>query len=197
MVLNIIISLILSASVLSCAVTPALANNWYAPETASDWMVFAAGMSGAVAAHELGHIVVAKSDGYSIQHDGLSITYSPATFRTRKEHLRVASAGFQGQWLASEAAFALGGSDSYLAKGIICGHLATTLAYAAVLRKHSLGDTVGISKSSGLNVNQVAALVSLPALLDAWRLFGQDVPRWVPGLSFALKGAGISAAWMF
>ena len=138
-----------------------------------------------------------RAYGYSIQHDGLSITYSPATFHSRNEHLRVASAGFQGQWLASEAAFAIGGSDSYLAKGIICGHLATTLAYAVVLRKHSQGDTVGIAKSSGLNVNQVTALVSLPALLDTWRLFGQDVPRWVPGLSFALKGAGISAAWMF
>ena len=197
MALNKILYLALSVTVLySVAATPVLAGNWSSPETTSDWMVFVAGIGGAVVTHELGHIAVATGYNYSIHHDGLSITYGP-TIRSLREHLRIASAGFQGQWIATEAAFALDSKDSFLAKGVICGHLATTLSYVVVLKNHPQGDTVSIAKSSGLSVNQVAALVSLPALLDAWRLFGHDVPGWIPGLSIALKGAAISAVWTF
>ena len=174
----------------------AISTEWSPPETTTDWMKFTSGMATCIAVHELSHVLVALESGYTIHHDGLSITYSPE-IRSRANHLRIASAGLQGQWIASEAAFAAGGKEGNFTSGIISGHLAITLAYIVVLRNHPEGDTVGIASASGLNVNQVVSLAVLPAILDAWRLFGNEVPRWVPVLSLALKGAEVSWVWTF
>ena len=38
-------------------------------------------------------------------------------------------------------------------------------------------------------------MMAVPAVLDAWRLFGNDVPEWVPALSVMSKGIG--AAWIW
>lgn len=187
---------LVAISVLCLAPAPVFAGDWSPGEISTDWTSFVLGMAGGVAAHELGHVLVARAHDYSIEHDGLSLTFSPA-FRSRADHLRVASAGFQGQWLAAETAFAVGDKGGNLAAGVICGHLATSVAYLVVLKNHPKGDTVGIAAATGLSVNQVAALVALPALLDSWRLFGHDVPRWVPALSLALKASEMSAVWTF
>ena len=174
----------------------AAAGDWSPSDIPGHWPSFLLGMAGLVAFHETGHVLVASSAGYNIGNRGPSIVYDPA-FRSRADHLRVASAGFQAQWLATEAAFASGDKGGNFAAGVVCGHLATSLAYLVVLKNNPRGDTVGMAAASGLSVNQVAALAAAPALLDAWRLFGNDVPRWVPVLSLALKGTEISAVWAF
>jgi hypothetical protein len=180
-----------------CLAPAAVAGEGWSPaEVSEDWLGFITGMAGSIAAHELGHVLVARTHGYYIEHDGLSLTFTPA-FRSRSDHLRVASAGFQGQWLAAEAAFAAGDKWGNLGAGLVCGHLATSLAYLAILKNHKRGDTVGMAKASGLSVDQVALLAAIPAVLDSWRLFGRDVPNWVPGLSLGLKGAGIAAVWTY
>ena len=188
--------LALVLTTLLCLAPASVFSGDWSPAKITDWPGFLLGMAGGVTAHELGHVLVARTEGYSIHHDGVSITYSP-DFRSRADHLRIASAGFQGQWLAAETAFAAGNKNNNLAAGIICGHLATSFAYLVVLKDHPRGDTVGMAAATGLTVNQVAALLALPAALDAWRLFGHDVPGWVPGLSLAIKGSGIAAVWMF
>jgi uncharacterized membrane protein len=53
--------------------------------------------------HEVGHVVVAKSKGYSVRLDGLTIIY-PDLVRGTSDHLQISAAGFQAQWLVSEAA---------------------------------------------------------------------------------------------
>ncbi|PLX92978.1 MAG: hypothetical protein C0621_08495 [Desulfuromonas sp.] len=161
-----------------------------------DWPQFLLGIAGGVTAHELGHVVVAGAHNYRLDHDGLSIVYHP-DFRSRSERLRVASAGFQGQWLAAEIAFASGDRPGSFATGVICGHLATSLAYLVVLKNHPLGDTVSMAMASDLSVDQVASLAALPALLDLWRLAADAPPAWVPRLSLGLKGAGLAAVWSF
>ena len=187
----------LAAIALLClAPAPVRAENWSPSDLSSGWPRFLVGMAGCVAAHESGHALVALSSGYSVGHAGPSLTYQPA-FRSRSDQLRVASAGFQTQWLASEIAFATMDKGGNLAAGFVAGHLATSLAYLVVLKNQPRGDTVGMAHASGLSVNQVASILALPALLDGWRLFGRDVPRWVPALSLALKGTEISAAWAF
>jgi len=40
-------------------------------------------------------------------------------------------------------------------------------------------------------------LALAPALLDGWRLFGDQVPRWVPALSIGFKGAALTALWTY
>jgi len=37
--------------------------------------------------------------------------------------------------------------------------------------------------------------IAIPAALDAWRLFGDDVPEWVPNLS--VMGKGLAMAWIW
>ena len=65
--------------------------------------MFMLGLASGIGAHELGHYVVATSKGYRVGYDGLSIVYPSATF-TDADHLQVASAGFQTQWLMAELA---------------------------------------------------------------------------------------------
>jgi hypothetical protein len=167
------------------------------------WGAFLGGGLSTIVIHELGHMAVAEYHDIDYQYDGVTIIYPGADF-TDSEHLRVASAGFQAQWIASE--FALGklarnetltpNSRSF-SRGIVAGHAAITFAYMTFLKDHDDGDIAGMSQASGLSNNELALLVAIPAVLDTWRLTANDVPGWVPNLSLAFKGLGLAAIWTF
>ena len=163
---------------------------------------FALGLAGGILAHEAGHYVVATSKGYKVGRDGLSITYPGAKF-AGTDQLKIASAGFQTQWLLAELIFRNGSGKQLksapddFGAGIVCAHLAITAAYAIYLKDHQLGDVVGMSEATGLSNNQIMLALAVPGALDAWRLFGNDVPEWVPELSVLGKGLGIAWAWTY
>lgn len=181
---------------------PAGAAGWSPTTLRQDWAPFLLGLAGGIAAHELGHVVVARARGYHLDHDGLSITYPEADF-SRSGRLQTASAGLQVQWLATEAVFAhqqLRSPDQPpgpLAAGLVSAHLAISAAYLTVLRNHAQGDVIGMAEATGLSTDQLVLLALVPALLDGWRLFGDQVPSWVPALSIGFKGAALTAIWTY
>ena len=146
--------------------------------------------------HELGHWVL--SQGKHIECDGVAIVYSQSVL-TLREKLRVASAGFQVQWLLSELAFdqlqkPSTGRSRDLAAGAILGHLAITAAYLTFLKDDAYGDVTAMAEATGHSRNHIVKFLALPAVLDAWLLWG-DPPRWVPHVSRGSKGWGIAWAW--
>lgn len=158
---------------------------------------FLGGFLTGYAAHEMGHIIVAGSLGYPIEYTGGSITYGTKPMGSHDQR-RIASAGFQAQWIASEFAFsARAKSNSTYAAGVICAHLAISAAYLTFLKNQNLGDSVGFANATGLSTDQVVWSAAIPALLDSWRLIGDKVPRWVPAMSIAGKGIGITAIWVY
>lgn len=181
---------------------PARGAGWSPTTLRQDWAPFLLGLAGGIAGHELGHVVVAKARGYSLDHDGPSITYPEADF-SRSGRLQTASAGLQAQWLVTEAVFAhqqLRNPDQPpgpFAAGLVCAHLAISAAYLTVLKNHAQGDVVGMAEATGLSIDQLVMLALVPALLDGWRLFGDQVPAWVPALSFGFKGAALTAIWTY
>lgn len=195
------LGLLLMLSMLWGAV-PAGAAGWSPTTLRQDWAPFLFGLAGGIAAHELGHVVVAKARGYHLDHDGLSITYPEADF-SRSGRLQTASAGLQVQWLVTEAVFAhqqLRHPDQPpgpLAAGLVSAHLAISTAYLTVLKNHAQGDVIGMAEATGLSTDQLVLLALLPALLDGWRLFGDQVPSWVPALSIGFKGAALTAIWTY
>ena len=54
-----------------------------------------------------------------------------------------------------------------------------------------------MSAASGLSNDQLAALAAIPAALDAWRLFGSEVPNWVPAISLGSKTIGLTVIWTY
>jgi hypothetical protein len=179
-----------------CNMSESRAEGWTLNDLSNEPGNFLAGLVSGVALHELGHVVVAKSNGYRVGHNGVSISYGSQKLPPRDQQ-KIASAGFQSQWIASEIAFSVREkSNSNFAAGIICAHLGISAAYLTVLKNQPLGDSVGYAESAGLTTDQVALRAAIPAVLDAWRLFGDDVPKWVPALSIAAKGIGITAIWV-
>lgn len=180
----------------------AVADPWEFSRIKKNGGAFLAGFASGYAAHELGHIVVANSLGFDTDFDGLTIIYPDATM-TDAEQLQVTSAGFQTQWLVSEAALRYRNGreltdfgDNYNA-GLVVAHLAITAAYMTVLMNHEDGDLEGMSEATGISNDKLAALVAIPALLDTWRLFGSNVPKWVPALSAGTKVIGITMIWTY
>lgn len=172
------------------------AEGWSLRDIGDEPGSFLSGLASGVALHELGHVLVASSKGYTVGHDGVSIVYG-ARKMSSNDQQRIASAGFQAQWIASEFAFsAREKTDSEFAAGIICAHLAISAAYLTVLKNQSLGDTVGYANATGLGTDRVVLIAAIPAVLDTWRLFGDDVPKWIPALSIASKGTLITAIWV-
>ena len=155
------------------------------------------GAIGMVIGHELGHLGVAASMDIDTQFDGLTVVY-PGTNLTSKQQLRVASAGFQSQWLLSELAFHyLNHTDAdkaSVAAGAVLAHLGITAAYLTLLKNEETGDVAGISNALGKSRSDVALLLAVPAFLDTWRLFGEP-PDWVPQLSRASKGLAMVWLW--
>jgi len=177
-------------------------QGWSFTDTSRDWGKFALGFASGIGGHELGHYVVATSKGYPVSHDGLSIVYPGAAF-TDAGHLQVASAGFQTQWVMAELAFRdhdgkeLKEPPADFAAGVICAHLGITLAYMTVLKNNQLGDVVGMAEATHRSTDQIALALAVPGALDAWRLFGNQVPEWVPQLSLLSKGVGIAWIWTY
>ncbi len=163
---------------------------------------FLAGFFSAYAAHELGHFLVADAFGFDAEFDGVTIVY-PGAIMTEAEQLQVSSAGFQVQWLVSEVALRYRKDtklthfgDSYNA-GLVGAHLAITAAYMTLLLNHENGDLQGMSEASGISNDKLAVLVAIPAVLDAWRLFDNEVPDWVPTMSAGSKGIGFTWIWRY
>ena len=184
------------------AMLPACAwgQGWYFDESGSGWERFALGFVSGIAAHEAGHLVVATTKGYRVSHDGLSLTY-PGTNFTRAGQLQLASAGLQTQWVLSE--FVLRDQNgrehikppSDFGAGVVCSYLGVSFAYLTILKNQTQGDVYGMSRASGMSHDRIALMMAVPAVLDAWRLFGNDVPEWVP--TFSVMSKGIGAAWIW
>jgi len=180
----------------------AYGDGWSFDNANSEWGKYALGLASGIAGHELGHYVVATSKGYTVGHDGLSIVYSGKTF-TPSDQLQVASAGFQTQWLLAE--FVLRDSNGKEIKsppgnfgaGIVCAHLAITAAYIVSLKDHPQGDVAGMSHATGYSHDRIMLALTIPGALDAWRLFGNQIPEWVPQLSLIGKGLGMAWAWTY
>ncbi len=182
--------------------SPVYAQEWPLSSLQEDLGSFLLGFAGGLTAHELGHVAVALSKGYSVDYDGISIVYPDAEM-SDSDHLEVASAGFQVQWLVSEVVFLKNQhrkSDTQmnnLDAGLIFAHLATTAAYLTFLKGHADGDIVGMSSATGISADKLALLMSIPAVFDTWRLFGKQVPNWVPTLSRVSKGLMVTLIWTF
>ena len=54
-----------------------------------------------------------------------------------------------------------------------------------------------MAQATGLSKNKIALALAVPGALDAWRLFGTQVPEWVPQLSLLSKGLGMAWAWTY
>ncbi len=166
------------------------------------WQSVAAGVATTIAIHELGHLAVAATENVDAEFNGLSIVY-PEDDLSDRSHLRLASAGYQSQWLASEYAFHQLDKTPDSAKqrafyqGMVLGHIGITAAYLTFLKNHDQGDSLGISEASSLSTDQVALSLAIPAALDSWRLFGTSPPRWVPMVSKSSKLAGVALVWTF
>src|SRR5512146_77468 len=186
------------------ALLPACAHGegWFFDEAGSGWERFAMGFVSGIAAHETGHLVVAKTKGYRVGHEGLSITY-PGTNFTRAGQLQLASAGFQTQWVLSE--FVLRDESGHehtrppsdFGAGVVCSYIGVSAAYLTFLKNQYNGDVYGMSRASGYSHDRIALMMAIPAALDAWRLFGDDVPEWVPTLSVMSKGIGAAWIWTY
>lgn len=193
---------LLLALCVSVTAVPAAGAGWSPTDLRQDWAPFLLGLAGGIAAHELGHVLVAKARGYHLDHDGLSITYPEAEF-SRSGQLQTASAGLQVQWLVTEAVFARqhrcnpDQPPGPVAAGLVSAHLAISAAYLTVLKDHAQGDVVGMAEATDLSTDQLVLLALVPALLDGWRLLGDQVPAWVPALSIGFKGAALTAIWTY
>ena len=180
----------------------AYCEGWSFDNARSEWGKFALGIASGIGAHEFGHYVVATSKGYKVSHDGLSMIYPGAAF-THADQLQVASAGFQTQWLLTELILRdrngreMKEPPGSFGAGVVCAHLGITLAYLVYLKDHKQGDVVAMAAATGRSNNQIALALAVPGVLDAWRLFGTQVPKWVPQLSMLGKGLGIAWVWTY
>lgn len=187
-------ALLLGFALLIYANDPVHAWDW--PNSGGGWAKTCLGTLTGIAIHELGHITVAKSQGIDYHWDGWSIVYDEAEGLDR---WRAASGGFQAQWVMAETVFALEKQKVRrdFSAGMILGHIGTTAAYLTILKDHEEGDLYGMEKGSGIHRDKLAAYAAIPALLDTWRLFDDDVPSWVPLASIGAKGFGIWYVWQY
>ncbi len=161
-----------------------------------------AGAASTIVLHELGHFAVAELESVQAEFDGTSITY-PNQDLSNRQRLRLSSAGYQSQWLASEFAFHqldhtdLSNRSKAFHTGMVLGHLGISLAYLTVLKGHENGDSLGTASASSWSEDQVLLALAIPAVLDSWRLFGNHPPKWLPMVSKGSKAIGIAAVWSF
>ncbi len=161
-----------------------------------------AGVATSIAVHELGHFVVAEIEGVDAHFDEVTVRYNGLD-GTERQRLLLSSAGFQAQWLLSEYAFyKLDQPDicrqkKALNMGFVLGQVAISAAYLSVLRDHEDGDVEGVVDASGLSSGEMLTILAVPALLDSWRLFDDNAPKWASWVSKGVKAVGISAVWTF
>jgi len=171
-------------------------------ESEAGWERFVLGFASGIVAHEAGHVFVATTKGYSVSHDGLSLTY-PGAALTRSAQLQLASAGFQTQWVLSEFVLRERNGDEHIkppsdyGAGVVCSYLGVSFAYLTFLKNQYSGDVYGMSQASGYSRDRISLMLAVPAVLDTWRLFGNDVPKWVPALSVMSKGLGAAWIWSY
>ncbi|MEE9446788.1 MAG: hypothetical protein V3V09_02445 [Arenicellales bacterium] len=164
------------------------------------WGATLGGILTTIAAHELGHFIVAEHEGADAYFDGITIEYRH-TDQTNRQNLRLSSAGYQSQWLLSEYAFSqlnqpdLSANKQAWNTGLVLGHIGITVAYLSVLKNHEDGDALGVAQASGLSLDKVLLSLAIPAALDSWRLFGKRTPKWTSWASRGFKAVGISATW--
>ena len=195
--------LIVILSLFSVCTTSAFGQEWSLGNIRKGFKGFVLGVAGGLAVHETSHYIIAKSKGVDLDLEGLSFVF-PGTELPRDDHLQIASAGFQAQWIMSEIVFALNesghkknkGMDN-LSAGFIFSHLVTTAAYLTFLTHHKFGDIEGMSIATGESNALLAYTLAIPAVFDTWRLFGKNVPPWVSKLSIASKGLLITVAWTY
>ena len=186
------------------ATLPASANGegWSLDDTGSRWAQFAFGFASGIVGHEAGHMLVATSKGYQVSHDGLSIVY-PGAKMSPASHLQLASAGFQSQWVMSELELREQNGKEHkrppsdFGAGVVCSYLGVSLAYLTFLKNQQTGDVYGMSNATGYSRGRIGLMLAIPAVLDTWRLFGDDVPAWVPTLSVMSKGVGAAWIWTY
>jgi len=187
---------LLAASYL-CAIQPAHA--WSVADIPQDWWGFLSGLGSGIVIHEAAHVLLADLKGYRVDNDGLSIVY-PNAEMPAQDRLRIASAGMQAQWLATEFAFSGYRDESRLsnfAAGIVVSQLVVSAAYLTVLKNHRQGDIAGMQEATGWSRDQLAVTTALTSVMDGWRLSGRRVPAWLPHMSRASKGVIIGAIWTF
>ncbi|OIR18150.1 hypothetical protein GALL_14770 [mine drainage metagenome] len=171
-------------------------------ESETGWEKFALGFVSGIVAHEAGHVFVATTKGYSVSHDGLSLVY-PGAKLTPAAQLQLASAGFQTQWALSEFVLRERNGDEHIkppgdfGAGVVCSYLGVSFAYLTFLKNQYQGDVYGMSQASGYSRDRISLMLAVPAVLDTWRLFGNDVPKWVPALSVMSKGIGAAWIWSY
>ena len=171
-------------------------------ESEAGWEKFALGFASGIVAHEAGHVFVATTKGYSVSHDGLSLVY-PGAKLTPAAQLQLASAGFQTQWALSEFVLRDGNGHEHVrppgdfGAGVVCSYLGVSFAYLTFLKNQYQGDVYGMSQASGYSRDRISLMLAVPAVLDTWRLFGNDVPGWVPALSVMSKGLGAAWIWSY
>ncbi len=177
-------------------------EGWRPPSDMAGWGRVSLGFVSGIIGHELGHVAVATAQGNKVGFDGLSLVYPDAKLGGA-EQFHAASAGFQAQWLISETVLwhhehqPPGHRMGDFGAGLVVSHLAITGAYLTVLYRHDLGDIRGMSRGSGAPVGQLLAAITIPAVLDGWRLFADHPPRWVPTGARIVKGVGIAAVWAY
>jgi hypothetical protein len=187
---------------LPCIATNAFAEGVDIDILKTNWGVTLGGAAATIAIHELGHFVVAGIEDADAYFDGLTVKYRDYDGSDR-QNLRLSSAGYQAQWLASEYAFkqldqpSLNQKQKAWNAGLILGHIGITVAYLTFLKDEENGDVSGISEATGLSTGEVIALLTIPAVLDSWRLFGKNSPKWAGWTSKGFKAVGITAVWTF
>jgi len=201
--LNVILKIArLGIAALACITTNALAEGVDVDSLKLNWGAALGGAVTTVAIHELGHFVVAGIEDADAYFDGLTVKYRDYD-GSDSQNLRLSSAGYQAQWLVSEYAFNrldqpnLNQGQKAWNAGLILGHIGITAAYLTFLRDHENGDVSGISEATGLSTAEVLVLLSIPAVLDSWRLFGKNSPKWAGWASKGSKVVGITAIWTF
>ncbi|MGH1543725.1 MAG: hypothetical protein ACRBHB_25220 [Arenicella sp.] len=173
-------------------------QQWQSPQHSSDWGALFGGMLTTLLIHEGAHYAMAEYYGFDVDLDGVSIVY-PGWEPTDSQKVRVASAGFQSQWLASELAFNRIQATEYrqFSQGVIAGHIVISLAYLTVLKDEETSDIYSISEATGRSRAELAWALMMPAVLDTMRLTMQSPPKWLKHVSIASKGLGIAASWSF
>jgi len=182
-----------------CLCTIQRVDAWSVADIPQDWWGFVSGLGTGIVIHEAAHVLLADLKGYRVDNDGFSLVYPDAEMPPR-DRLRIASAGMQAQWLATEFVFSRYRDESKLsnfAAGIVVSQLLVSAAYLTVLKNHRQGDIVGMQEATGWSRDQLAVTTALTSVMDGWRLSGQRVPVWLPHMSRASKGVIIGAIWTF
>ena len=188
--------------VLLCCLLPCMAQAEDGVGNDAMWQYrnFWAGAAGALLVHELGHVLIGRAYGVHPQLNRGSIVYPYSQF-SAAQSVRVSSAGFQAQWLLSELAFSdvtsIHPTHPHLAQGAISMHLAISAAYLIRLKDMPTSDLYALSQTTQQSRNSLAWWISIPAILDAYRLWASDVPAWLPYLSMGVKAAEITYIWRY